>query len=440
MTREEYVKAVNAAFNSQDFVKARQIGEAMVRDGIHNGYFQMAGADNMLGNLSQAEQEITAYLAQADDADGWLMYGLIRNSGGDYLKAAEFFDKAAERGSNDALGLAAAARFTYANQHVNDDPDNVDRNLLYFDLTEKAIVQSVQCIQKNPADYNYYGMLLQMLYVDYSMVAAGRLSYTHVESSVTSPLGTTERTSSNSYGLAGGSLWEMGQSLNRQADHTEGQKIACKNRAAQIAQILRDVGKPAEASLVMFEILFAEATLDGKGSSAPQAAAYYNNAFQAARDSLSDEAYSAWTEEFSDATNDYRTLMQKYGKRIREAQANGGQTKTDKAKGSFSLVGILYAVGKTPLIPLVLVLAGGLLAMFGRTAAKSGNIVGLVGLIIFGLILLIVGMVLAGKRNRNANPACLRVGLILLFVLSFLHIIVGIVAAVAAVIVAKKVE
>ena len=440
MTREEYVKAVNAAFGSQDYARARQIGEAMVRDGIHNGYFQMAGADNLLGNLAQAEEEIKTYLAQSDDADGWMMYGLIRNSGGDYLKAAEFFDKAAERGSNDALGLAAAARFTYANQHVNDDPDNVDKNLLYFDLAEKAIVQSVQCIRTNPADYNYYGMLPQMIYVDYSMVVAGRLSYTHVESSVTNLFGATEQTSSNTYGLAGSSLWEMGESLNSQTDHTERQKLACKNRAAQIAQILRDAGKAAEGDMVMFEMLFAEATLDGKGSSAPRAAAYYAQALQTARASLSDEAYSAWTEEFSDAANDYRTLMLKYGKRIKEAQANGGQTRTDKAKGSFSLIGILYAVGKMPLIPLVLVLAGGLLAMFGRTAAKSGNTVGMIGLILFGLIFLIVGIVLGGKRNRDANPGCLWAGGIALFVLSFLHIVVGIVAAVVAKIVAKKVE
>ncbi len=61
----------------------------------------------------------------------------------------------------------------------------------------------------------------------------------------------------------------------------------------------------------------------------------------------------------------------------------------------------------------------------------------MVGLIVFGLIFLIVGMVVSVKRNRNADPNCLRVGEIGLFLLSFLHIVAGLVAAAAAVVAAK---
>ena len=429
MTREEYVKAVNAAFAAGDYAQARQIGEAMVRDGIHNGHLQMAGVDNLLGNLSQAEEEIKTYLAQSDDADGWQLYGLIRFNARDYLKAAEFFDKSAERGSNAALGIAAASRFTYVNEHVYENTNNVDKNLLHFDLTEKAIVQSVQCIQKRPADYNYYGLLPQMLYLDYYMIASGWTSYTRVE---------TEGKSFNTYLASGGSsIWEMNAAQNNKEDFAEQQKAQCRSRAAQIAQLLRDVGKQAEASMVMFEMLYAEVSIDGKDSSAAKAAQYYSQALQTARASLSDAAYKAWTEEFQDETDDYQALMQKHGKLIKKIQENGGKTAAEKAKSGFSLWGIVYAVGTTPLIPLVLVLAGGLLAMFGRFAGRDGNTVGMVGLIIFGLIFLVVGMVVGVKRNRDADPNCLRVGAVVLFVLSFLHIIAGLVAAVAAVVAAK---
>ena len=433
MTRDEYWKEVNAAFAKGDYGQARQIGEAMVRDGIHNGYFQMAGADRLMGNLSQAEEEIKTYLAESDDADGWLQYGMIRFASGDYLKAAEFYDKSAERGSNKALGFAAVSRYTYANMHVNDDPNNVDKNLLLFDLMEKAIVQSVQCIQKDPRDYDSYGLIPNMIYVDYSMVAAGWTSYTHVDQTSTNLYGTTERKSFNSYaGTSGTSLWEMNESLNNQENFTERQKVACKNRAAKIAQILREVGKEAEASMVMFEMLFAEVTLDGKNSSAPKAASYYTQALETARASLSDEAYKAWVDDFQDCAADYLTLMQKNGKRIKEAQENGGQTKIEKAKNSFSPVGIIYAIGTMPFISWVLTLAGGLMAMFGRTSAQDGNPIGMVGLLVFGLIFVIIGIVLGVRNNLNANPHCLRAGALVVFILSFFHIIAGIAAVVVA--------
>ncbi len=429
MTREEYVKEVNAAFAAGDYARARQLGEAMVRDGIHNGHLQMAGADNLLGNLSRAEEEIKTYLAQSDDADGWQLYGLIRFNAGDYLKAAEFFDKSAERGSVAALGIAAASRFTYVNQHVYENTNNVEKNLLHFDLTERAIAQSVECIRKNPKAYNYYGLLPQMLYLDYYMIASGWTSYSRVE---------TEGKSVNTYAAAGGnSLLDMNDALNDKQDFAEQQKAKCRSRAAQIAQLLRDVGREAEASMVMFEMLYAEVGIDGKEGSAAKAAQYYSQALQTARASLSDAAYKAWTEEFQDETDDYQELMQRHGKLIKKVQENGGKTAAEKAKAGFSLWGVVYAVGTTPLIPLVLVLAGGLLAMFGRFAGRDGNPVGMVGLIVFGLILLAVGMVVGVKRNRNANPNCLRVGAVVLFLLSFLHIIAGLVAAVAAGVAAK---
>ena len=62
---------------------------------------------------------------------------------------------------------------------------------------------------------------------------------------------------------------------------------------------------------------------------------------------------------------------------------------------------------------------------------------GMVGLIVFGLIFLIVGIVLSTRKNLAANDHCLRVGEIIVFVLSFLHIIAGIVAVVAAKILTK---
>lgn len=433
MTKEEYVKAANVALESGDYEKARQIGEEMVGGGIHSGYLQMAVADRCLGNLTRADEEIREYLTQDDTADGWHQYGIIRQFSGDHLRAAEFFDKAAERGNTMALGYAAANRFSYANKHVNDDPNNVDRNLELFDLVENAIIQSAKCIQVSADEYDFYDLLPQMIYLDYSMIAAGRTSYYKQTETTTDLYGNKQRKISSSYvGGGGSSLGEMMDSLDNKDRFVEEQKVRCKNRAAKIAQILRDAGKEAEASMVMFEMLYAEVTLDGKNSSAPKAAAYYTQALENARATLSDEAYKTWTEEFSYASNDYFSLMQKNGKRIAEAQKNGGKTKADKAKEGSGIYGIIYAIGTMPFLGWVLTLAGGFMAMFGRTAGQDGNPIGMIGLIIFGLVCLLIGIIVGNRKNLDADPRCLRLGALLVFLLSIIHIGIGIVAVIVS--------
>ena len=77
------------------------------------------------------------------------------------------------------------------------------------------------------------------------------------------------------------------------------------------------------------------------------------------------------------------------------------------------------------------------MAMFGRLAGADGDSGAMVGLLIFGLIFLLVGMIIGVRRSWDTNPHCLRVGALVVFVLSFFHIAVGIVAVIAAKILAK---
>ena len=461
MTREEYDKLADEAFDRSDFAEAHRLGDAMVKEGMDRGWYYMSVASMNMQQAAQGEKEIRKYLETNDDADGWYVLGANQVWLGDHYSAISSFEKAVERGSNAALGMEAVSRYNYARPHLNDAPDNAEMNGELFDLLETAIAQSVECIQNNPADYNgLYGVLPKILYTDYSLVLVGRTVYTEVTKTEKNLFG--DVVSSDSYKvhapMSSSNIWEWKANIDNMNATVANQAAAVFKRDMKIANFLEDAGRKADAAMVRFEMIYADITLNGQRGIAQDAAWFYQLGHKTAMEQLGD-GYASWAGDYRDAETDYHDLLQKFGKEIKAFQNSGrtpdllryyldesripAQTEDllrsarataevetfGKDSGKITFKGILAALGKADILALAPTVGAGLIyAIFKH----FGNVFGTV-FFIFALIVFLVGLKNSSKKiAAESERKCHQLGQIGLFVLYVINFFVGLVATVAA--------
>ena len=461
MTFQEYDSQINAAFEKDDYATAYRLAQAMEKEGMNVGAYHMATASSLMENYSRADKEIDRYLSKSNDAEGWFLKGTIQMGADNYYGAAESFDKSAELGKNEALGYAAVSKFIAIKGRLNEDPNDVELNGIIYNTLEEVIVQSVACIQNNPADFAFYGQLPAFLYTDYSMFMSGR---TMSETITTTKYNLFGRIiSQDSYTIPGiglspsGNLWDMRQALKEEAAAIESKTAYAFKRAMKIANILDDCGKKAEADMVRFGMIYTEIDQKGRRGVAPDAVWFYQHGQEIAR-KMPAEDYKEWSDNFAEVIKDYQSLIKRFGNQIKTAQKNGykpdflryyleesrlpaaagdylGGTRASAdverlggASGQISIPGILEAAGNADLLALAPTVFSGFIAYFGR---RAGGAVAWV-VLIFALIVFIVGLVKSSaKIPADGERKCHQAGQAAIFVLFLLNVWLGIIGTAA---------
>ncbi len=332
MTPQEYNEKVDEAFGKGDYETAHRLASDMYKDGTPLGAYYMALASNMQDKYSQALNEIEQYLAKEDTAQGWSAQGQIHLNGDNYYEAMKSFGKAVEKGDNNALGYEALCKFIYAKDHMNDDPNNAKTSQAIFGLMEEAIVDAATCIQKNPADFDFYNSLPSMLYTDYSMIIAGRTFSTRITTTTTKKdeFGNVLSKDVDSYETSGswsasGNLWDLHDSIKQGEAMIQSNAAAAFKRAMHLANILDDCGRKADAAMARFEMIYSEITLNGQRGIAQDAVWFYQYGLHMAITTMGADEASSWINDYSSVYSDYNEIVRKFGNQIKRAQETGQQ-------------------------------------------------------------------------------------------------------------------
>ncbi len=465
MTQQEYEQQINALFDKGDYAAAHSLASTMRREGFNKGWYYMGAASNMLDNGRQAEKELRNYLQNADDADGWDMLGQILMNQDIYLEAADCFDKAAGRGNIESLAYASVCRYINAKDRMNDKPDDVAFNQEIRDMFEIALLLAEQCIQKAPAQYPFYNVLPNMWYTFYSLAAAGRFHHTHITETVTrkyiSMFGTTELdktvTERDTYMplAGGGNLWNHMNAIKQDEQLTQSQAAAVFRRAMRLANTMDALGQKAEAAMLRFEMIFAEITLNGQRGIAQDAVWFYQKGLDIAGDTLGN-GFHEWIENHKSLTEDYGTLLRKYGNQIQAAQKRHqkinfiryylepdlcpAEEEADSADAPVmnldalaaestrsSKAGILQAIANAD----ALALAPTICAAFLFHFAKGNSFMFVTFMFIVCTVIFLIGLAkssakIAGDGDRKNH----QLGMVLLYLLFLIHFVLGLIGLV----------
>ncbi len=457
MTRQEYEQQINAAFDREDYQTAHSLGNAMYREGFNKGWYYMGAASNMLDQARQAEKELRTYLKNADDADGWYLLGQVLLDQDIYLEAVDCFDKAAERGNDEALGYASACRYIYGKDHLNDRPNDVEFNDEIYNMIENAIDQAEACIQRAPSQYPFYNILPNMFYTDYSMAVVGRGHHSHVTETVTRGTEKTVTERDTYMSMADdGNLWSNQRVFKENERMSQSQAAAVFRRAMRLANTLDQIGQKAEAAMLRFEMIFAEIELNGQRGIAQDAVWFYQKAIEIAGDTLGN-GFHEWLEDHKSFREDYGTLLRKYGNQIKEAQQRHqkinflryyldpalcpAEEEADSADAQVmgldelaaestkaTTSGILQAVADADALALAPVICAGFLFHF----AKGNGMFVTTFIFIVCTVIFLVGLAKSSKKiASDGERKCHLLGLALLYLLFLVHFVLGLVGLIA---------